>query len=218
MRRRVTIIYLLRFPNGKGYVGKTVRLRIRLLEHQRGARTGGETALFRAIRKYGWLNVKVVVVDSTTSSTKANRLEKQYIAALGTRSPRGYNETDGGDGVTNLSDEAKHRVSAARHRQFTDPVTRERFAESQRLRFSDPLERQKISAATKRGMAKISVRKKLSQAAKGNTIRRGAKLSSATRAKLRAANLGKKASAETRRKISQSLQGNKNARRRSESC
>lgn len=51
------IIYLLSFPNGKHYVGRTKNLEQRLAEHRANAKKGYQHPLYYAISKYGWENI-----------------------------------------------------------------------------------------------------------------------------------------------------------------
>lgn len=97
-------IYVLRFPNGKVYVGQTESWKRRMRGHKCGSKHDDGFAVKRAIRKYGWKNVVVEVLDEVdlSGATKCQRREKLngpecfWIAKMRSRID-GYNETDGGD-------------------------------------------------------------------------------------------------------------------------
>lgn len=95
---KIGILYLLTFPNGKRYVGITsTSLRRRLVVHFHHARKGRQGALQSAIRKYGaTFQVKKLVVAEWSFLLD---LEKKAIASFRTKSPDGYNLTDGGEGT-----------------------------------------------------------------------------------------------------------------------
>lgn len=100
------VVYLIQnMLNGKKYVGQTVRpLETRFNEHTRQ-----NTFIGRAIRKYGKENFRYGVIKSCASKSEMDYWEKFFIAALKTKSPKGYNLTDGGTGFT---EEVRAKMSA----------------------------------------------------------------------------------------------------------
>lgn len=114
-------LYKITLPNGKGYVGLTVsNPGKRFAEHRYQARTGCEQAVHRAMLKHGGAKFEVLVIANGRGYLE--ELERQAIVAFGTRSPAGYNCTDGGDGAPvgnqfqlgkRRSDESRARMSAA---------------------------------------------------------------------------------------------------------
>ncbi len=83
---------------GKKYVGQTVKTtEARWVAHVWDASRGrGCAALSRAIRKYGghaWIHE---VLATVSSRAEANALEIEWIGRLGSRSPGGYNLSNGG--------------------------------------------------------------------------------------------------------------------------
>jgi len=89
-------IYELRFPNGKSYVGQTRSWDRRMRAHKRGKGNDDGHLIKHAIRKYGWSNVKVSVLEEVTLDL-LNHSEIKWIAERGTLKPDGYNTTPGGD-------------------------------------------------------------------------------------------------------------------------
>ena len=91
-------IYKYTFPNGKIYIGKT-KSSIEDRAGSNGVRYGNRTLVGRAIRKYGWVNVKKEIIMSGLSSSQANEKEIELIKELNaTDRSVGYNLTKGGDG------------------------------------------------------------------------------------------------------------------------
>ena len=81
--------------NGKSYVGQTVQpLKERIAQH----RYHDELYVDHEIRKYGWKNFTVEILEECTSHEQLNEREIFWIARLNTKHPGGYNMTDGGAG------------------------------------------------------------------------------------------------------------------------
>lgn len=98
--------------NGKRYIGKAVYgAAVRWAQHVAGyCKT---SALTRAIRKYGADNFEMKVLYEGVNNDELCRVERAMIAQYGTFSPRGYNLTIGGEGVTGfkMSAETKSKKS-----------------------------------------------------------------------------------------------------------
>ena len=85
------IIYLTRcLVNGKLYVGL----------HTKGDKDylGSGMFLLRAIKKYGKENFARTDLDTFLTLEEGQVKERRWIAALNSKSPHGYNLTDGGEG------------------------------------------------------------------------------------------------------------------------
>lgn len=87
--------------NGKQYIGQTSKLYVntRWCEHKNNARNGKKSYLYNAIRKYGEDNFEFKVLLSKIPIEKLDFYEQLWIKKLNTRSPNGYNLTDGGGGT-----------------------------------------------------------------------------------------------------------------------
>lgn len=99
--------------DGKIYIGKTKRtLGRRITEHKRDS-SRGRPGIDAAIAKYGWENFKAEVVE-TCPVEQLNEHEIFWIAELNSKTPNGYNITDGGDGGRGHSPtkETRDRISA----------------------------------------------------------------------------------------------------------
>jgi hypothetical protein len=124
-------------------------------------------------------------VAENLTAEEALALEIKLIRLIG-RKPNGplVNETRGGEGVVDPSDETRKRMGA-----------------SQRGRVHPPEIRAKIAAASSGRVQSEETKQKKSRALLGR------KMSEAAVAKLRAASLGRKASPETRAKLSAARKG-----------
>ena len=205
-----TIYLLTNKINGKQYVGKTKRsLEKRIVEHKRNDSKGG-SAIEVAIQKYGWENFTVEILE-TCPVEKMDERERHFIKALGTKSPDGYNLTDGGEGLSNPSPETRAKMSA--HRPDIRGEKNPNYGKK-----TPPEVCAKISKANK---GKPSPRKgkthseetrdKIAAKAKGRpSPRKGKKLSEETIAKISAAKKGKPGtphSPESKAKISVANKG-----------
>ena len=105
------VVYLiLNLVNGKKYVGQTVKTAAkRFNEHARQ-----DSMIGRAIRKHGKENFRYGVIKSCASKSEMDYWEKFFIKTLKTKSPRGYNLTDGGGGCIGFAEEVLAKMSAKR--------------------------------------------------------------------------------------------------------
>lgn len=82
--------------NGKRYVGQTTgMLRVRLSCH-RSDSTRKDTALARAIRKYGWEAFEVETLETCETQEALNEAEIRWVSDLRSQTPHGYNMMEGG--------------------------------------------------------------------------------------------------------------------------
>lgn len=111
-------VYRLVFPNNKSYIGitcKNPKDRWKNGEGYKGQK------VYRAIKKYGWDNLKHEILEKNLTIEEANAKEKYYIQKFNTfiysKNSLGYNCTLGGDGTcgTPLSDEQKELLAKIRN-------------------------------------------------------------------------------------------------------
>jgi len=87
------IIYLLSFPNGKHYVGRTRNsLEQRLIEHKTRATKGYQHPLYYAINKYGWENVSKAKLYTASTEEELVLKELEFIKNFNSLQ-NGYNLT-----------------------------------------------------------------------------------------------------------------------------
>ena len=105
--------------DGKIYVGRTQqKLSRRIYKHKYEAKRG-RPGVDAAIAKYGWEHFTVEVIE-TCPIEQLNEREIFWIAELKSKSPNGYNLTDGGDGCTGFkhTEESRAKISA-NHADFS---------------------------------------------------------------------------------------------------
>lgn len=89
------LIYKFTFPNGKVYIGQTKK-RAWKRWHLHRVRANKCWYLARAIKKYGWDNIKKEVLVELPDAL-LDEYEVKFIALYGCVKPNGYNLTKGGD-------------------------------------------------------------------------------------------------------------------------
>lgn len=97
------VIYKITNPSNKVYVGKTYDLRKRINAHKCSAKKGKNLILHNSIRKYGWDNHQLEIIETIDDSLLDER-EIFWIDELKTYcqdNPMGMNMTKGGDGQRN---------------------------------------------------------------------------------------------------------------------
>lgn len=87
--------------NGKKYIGQSINIFSRWKQHINKAKSGTNTALYNAIRKYGKDNFKFYILKKYNKNELSD-LEIMYIKKYNTKAPRGYNMTDGGEGTVGV--------------------------------------------------------------------------------------------------------------------
>lgn len=101
------------FPNCRSYIGITSKQN----PYDRFGKNGREYGYYvgRAIKKYGWENVKHIILETGLTQKEANEREKYYIQLYNTQAPNGYNITSGGEGRAGykhiMSEQTKQKIS-----------------------------------------------------------------------------------------------------------
>jgi group I intron endonuclease len=176
--------------NGKAYIGQTMMsLSRRWKEHVCRANGGSDFFFHRAIRKYGVQSFIIELLTRCGTKGEMNRKEQEAIRSANTKTPHGYNLTDGGDGMGGFkhSEESKAKTSAAlKGRKFTD------------------------EHKAKIGMANTGRKCSDKVLAIFREANCGRVYTDEHRAKIGAAAKGRKRSEETKEKIRQCMMGNTN--------
>jgi len=94
------IIYRALFPNGKSYIGQTIRsLEKRKREHK-WLYLHKDLVFYRAIKKYGWDNLEWLIIDKAETQKELNEKEiywiKYYNTYIYCNNSNGYNCNIGG--------------------------------------------------------------------------------------------------------------------------
>ena len=155
----------------------------------------------KAIRKYGRENFRYGVIKSCASKEELDYWEKYFLVALHSKTPHGYNCTDGGEGTIGLERTPEYRAKMSAAKKNPSAETRAKMSAVHKGKPLSDEHRAKIGA-TQKG-------KKLSEETKAKigAKKKGVPKSPEHKAKLAAANTGKKASAETKAKMSAKRKG-----------
>lgn len=113
------IYYIDNDINEKLYVGQTTRtLKERFQEHYRA-----DSVIGKAMREYGLEHFHIHSIEKCYTKEQQDAFEIFWIAALNTKSPNGYNLTDGSDGTVNPSVETREKMSIAKKGRPGHPQT-----------------------------------------------------------------------------------------------
>ena len=146
---------------GKKYIGKTIRLLdVRRKAHVQTARRGCGAYFHAAMRKYGLEAFDWDVLYQNDDRKLLSEMEREFIRLLNTKTPNGYNLTDGGDGARGClaTPERRAKISAANKGRKLTPEQRARFIAGIKSRKMPPKlgkpchtpeSRAKISAASR---------------------------------------------------------------------
>ena len=188
--------------NAKQYVGITKNLNARW--HQHRTTNGSSPYLHAAIKKYG-IDVFVFTHIATAYDLEAAfQLERLLIVEHNTKTPHGYNLTDGGDGMQGFvfSEETKQVISKSSKLMWQN---QDHIEKQLAVRRSDEYRKQQ-SIKTKAAWQNPEHREKFkapkNHGEKIRAIKLGHKQSAETIAKRVAKNTGKKRSEEIRQKMS----------------
>lgn len=165
------LIYCLSFPNGKKYIGQTVRsFRTRLSCHKSDAKKLNNLPIHKAINKYEHEMKTEILCDDIEDIELLNILEIEYISKFLTNGVELYNISSGGKNFTGLkfSKESLER----RSRNSKDLWKRPGYKNKMRNKFSelwnDPEYREKTQSALNEVRAQEPFRKKKSEQLKGS--------------------------------------------------
>lgn len=188
-----------------GYIGKDNNYPARLNLNNR-KREKSTRKLFRALSKYPIKLWKIEILAFGFKTNKSlTKAEIFYIKKFDSKN-RGYNCTDGGEGVTGLVHSKATKIKMGRAHKGWKPSkeTRKRMSESGKSRVYSEKARKRISESQKG--------KKLSRKHR-DAIKAGLRKAFRERPeiqdKMSAARMGKKLSPETRARMSKAQKGNK---------
>ena len=181
------IIYALKFPNGKVYIGQTWNIENR---HRASGSMYKKSLVGKTIKKYGWNNIeKIILRDGIETDKEMDNIEIDYIAIYCSwNRDCGYNETMGGKGG---------RLRGWKHTE----ESKRKMGDSSRTRIQSPEQRRKNSESKKGKPRSPEMIEKMRKSLTGR------KLSEECKRKLSESHKGRKLSEETRRKISENQKG-----------
>lgn len=148
--RNKGIIYAIRSPSKKWYIGQTVQwLRTRFKQHaQQKRQIRGCRIIARAFAKYGSDSMELWVLESSADDVDLNNQEVHYIHVYDTMVPNGYNLTPGGEKSPMHMPDVRKRSSMAHKKQWKDSKHRAKMSKIK-----------KSSTAVKTHMAKMRASK-----------------------------------------------------------
>lgn len=146
-------LYVHIFPNGKRYVGITCQDVLTRWDNGWGYIRAITTPMARAVKKYGWKNIKHEILFSNLSEKEAKEKEICYITQVfHSNNPKyGYNLTSGGDGLAGWkhSKETRQKMSkAAKGRTFSKEHI-ENLSKSHKGYIMPEVQKKKISESGK---------------------------------------------------------------------
>lgn len=135
--------------NGKIYIGLTTTpIKRRIAAHVRKSKLSNAGGVSGAIKKYGFDNFSVSVIDTAKNLDELNQKEKHYIKSMASLSPNGYNLHTGGDSHR-CSQETKKKLSLSASKRRMSKETRKRMSESGKLKIFTEETRARMSKALK---------------------------------------------------------------------
>lgn len=209
-------VYMHESPSGKRYIGITAR--------KPEKRWGGgcnykdNSYFWKAIQKYGWENIKHIILAENLNKEEACEKEKEYIAAYKTDNALyGYNRTKGGEHYE-FTDEVREQMHKPKN--LTEEM-REKMRERGRACYEKNLAHRKPTPEQIRKMSEAKRGKKQpeelvrqrAESLKKRIAEKGG-FSEEHRAKLSQALKGRTHSEETLKKMKAAHAPDKNARSR----
>ena len=157
------VIYLIRnLINGKCYIGKTINLKRRIYEHFMGHSEGCKL-LSRAIKKYGKENFSVEILHEGIIPELLDEFEIQAIKEHNTKAPRGYNLTDGGEGLSGFVFPKDSKTFSAETKRKRSESVRKTFTESPEIWFEAQRKATEVAAEKNKGKPRpAEIREKIS--------------------------------------------------------
>ena len=162
-------VYVHVCPNGKRYVGCTVKIKPEYRWGRNGNSYQYNKCFYFDILKYGWDNFQHEVFE-VDSKEEMYRKEIELISFYHSNDPRyGYNHSVGGEGGglgCIRSEETRKKLSESHKKRYADPEVRKHMSEAQKKVHSDPEVRRKQSEANRKKWLDAEYRRKQAEAAK----------------------------------------------------
>ncbi|MBD1379204.1 GIY-YIG nuclease family protein [Metabacillus arenae] len=142
--------------NNKKYVGQSIDPIQRWKNHQKDSKKYLSRYLYRAMNKYGIENFKFEVIENDIPVDSIDDQEIYWINKFNTKSPYGYNMTDGGEGSVGrkMNDHTRQKLLESKKNPVSEE-TKEKMSNSHKLRWEDQELRKEYSKKLK-GVPKSS--------------------------------------------------------------
>lgn len=126
------VIYCLKFPNNKVYIGQTKNINKRIINYKYND-TKGQHKIHNAIKKYGFDCIILIILASELSKELANELEIKYIKEFNSIET-GYNISSGGNHSPTEQEEVKEKLR--NYNALSETKTRK--SQEMKKRMQDP--------------------------------------------------------------------------------
>lgn len=159
MDKKIFTVYMHIVPNGKRYIGITSKQPNRRWRNGNGYK--GHVYFYNAINKYGWGNIKHIIIASKLSRKQACYMEKEIIKVFKSNiSEFGYNLTDGGD-IFVFNNSVKNRISQSVKSLWEDNDYRESMIKSHKGQIPSRRTIEKRSKALKKSWENNDERRRI---------------------------------------------------------
>ena len=125
MKNKRYIVYIHQCPNNKKYVGVTSEKTYNRFHGGSGYKYNKE--FYEDIKKYGWNNIKHIIINENISQEEAYKLEQKLIKEYNTTNFKyGYNKQNGGE-KGKMTPEIKQKISKARLNKKLSEETKQKL-------------------------------------------------------------------------------------------
>lgn len=164
-------LYQIKFESsGKSYIGVTSKDPVeRFNQHCQASRTHGQV-IHKAMRKYGIQDCSMVILLIADCDEYLKKMEILAIKRFNTKTPGGYNMTDGGNGVINLSSEGMKRKVASFKKFAASKRGKKILSDAQTKAWSDTEKKKVRSEMVKQLWEDDKYRQHMSDVHKGQTL------------------------------------------------
>ena len=121
-------VYMHICPNGKKYIGITQQDVLKRWNYGNGYK--GCVLFYKAIKKYGWKNIKHIILFDNLEKCDAEKKEIELIKHYKTNERKyGYNICSGGQGTPNhiVSKETRTKISESTKKAMNNPDIKEKL-------------------------------------------------------------------------------------------
>ncbi len=164
------IIYAWLDQNGDPYyIGKTKCFKTRMRHHRWRMDSGVNLPKYNKLRKllregFKW---DIQVLEDGIPETEWQAQECYWIKFYREKGCKLYNLTDGGEGMSNATDELRRRLSKARKGHFVSEETKRKISESNKGKKFSKDHKKKLSVARKKRVTTQETRRKCSATSRG---------------------------------------------------
>lgn len=160
-------VYKHTFPNGKVYIGITSKKNVKERWGENGKYYKGQF-VYRAIRKYGWNNIKHEVLFEDLTKDQAEQKEIELIALYeSNKRNKGYNIQNGGNTQGTMAVSTREKISRLRKEYIKNNGSN--WKENFQSEDAQKKRKQKLSEYYKNNVVSEETRQKISKAVKGKT-------------------------------------------------